>query len=32
MLGGRGMAVHEAQSFRRLELEEALGLLPAAPG
>ena len=32
MLGGRGMAVHEAQSFRRLDLDEALGLLPAARG
>jgi hypothetical protein len=32
MLGGRRMAVHEAQSFRRLDLDQALGLLPAAPG
>jgi hypothetical protein len=32
MLGGRGMALHEAQSFRRLDLDQALGLLPAAPG
>ena len=32
MLGGRGMEVHEAQSFRRLGLDEALGVLPAARG
>jgi hypothetical protein len=32
MLGGRGMAVHQAQSFRRLDLDDALDLLPAARG
>jgi hypothetical protein len=32
MLGGRRMAVHQAQSFRRLDLDDALDLLPAARG
>ena len=32
MLGGRGTAIHEAQGFRRLDLDEALGLLPAPRG